>query len=104
MLSTLKLGATGNRDSRLIRGYLQKMNKNVRIPYTQDFTVTNVIDEKNCSCTPALVECEDFDLDLTVLFEDFFSVFISIEGIHQNQRDISPIGFVQVLQSEVRVL
>ena len=49
--------------------------------------------------SPALVEGVDGDLDLTVFPQQFGGVFICVEGVHQHQRHVYIVHFVQVLQT-----
>ena len=44
-----------------------------------------------------LVEGEDPDLEPSVLPDDLGGVFIRVEGVHQDERNVSIVSFVQML-------
>lgn len=46
---------------------------------------------------PALIEGVDLDPVVFVLLQDFLSIFICVEGVHEDQWDISVVRLVQVL-------
>lgn len=47
---------------------------------------------------PALVEGVYFDTVVSVFLQDLLGVFISVKAVHQDQRDVSVVGFIQMLQ------
>ena len=47
--------------------------------------------------SPGLVERVDLDVHVRVLAEDFGSVFVRVEGVHQNQRHVRVVLLVQIL-------
>lgn len=49
---------------------------------------------------PALIKGIYFHSAETVFLQDFLCVFIRVEGIHKNKRNIGVVGFVQVLRWE----
>ena len=44
-----------------------------------------------------LVEGEDPDLEASILPDDLGGVFIRVEGVHQDERNVSIVSFVQML-------
>ena len=55
----------------------------------------------NYDLIPALFKCEDVDSDLIVFLENFLCVFLCIERVHQDQRDIRIILLIHMLKSKM---
>lgn len=51
------------------------------------------------SVSPALVEGVDLHPVVRVLLQDFLCVLVRVEGVHEDQRDISVVRLVQVLRA-----
>ena len=48
-------------------------------------------------CFFHLIECDDADFEACVLPDDFLSVCVCVEWVHENEGDISIEGLVKVL-------
>ena len=52
--------------------------------------------------SPALIERVNLDPVVCVFLQDLLGIFVCVEGVHEDQRDISVVGLVQVLRENSR--
>ena len=96
----LRVRAIGKYDSLLMRGYLMYERQCLNcIAYKTNVGIDHIYWRGTCM-SPGLVERVDADVHVRVLAQNLLRVFVCVERVHEHQRHVRCVRFVQVLKTQ----